>query len=92
LRRKLENTSAEGFIASCAALRDSDQRAILARISAPSLVISGAHDQAATPADGRYLMENIRGARYVELDAAHLSNIEARVEFNATLEGFLRGS
>jgi 3-oxoadipate enol-lactonase len=90
LRRKLENTSAEGYIASCEALRDSDQRAILARINTSTLVISGAHDLATTPADGRYLMENIRGARYVELDAAHLSNIEARAEFNATLEDFLR--
>ena len=35
--------------------------------------------------------ERIRGARYVELDAAHLSNVEAADRFTAEVVGFLGG-
>ena len=40
-------------------------------------------------ADGRFLAERIPGARLAELDASHLSNIEAAPAFNATLASFL---
>ena len=35
-------------------------------------------DPATPPADGRFLADAIPGARYVELEAAHLSSLEAR--------------
>jgi 3-oxoadipate enol-lactonase len=38
---------------------------------------------------GRYLGETIPGARYVELPAAHLSNIEAASAFNEAVSEFL---
>ena len=42
------------------------------------------------PADGetRAVAERIPGARYAELDTAHLSNLEATAEFNAELLRF----
>jgi len=58
------------------------------RIAVPTLVIAGEHDLATPPAEGRFLAERIPGARYVELAAAHLSNVEARTAFTSALTGF----
>ncbi len=88
-RRMLERAPPEGYVACCAAIRDTDLRETVAAIRATTLVLAGAHD-AATPAAGaRVLAERIPGAHYVELDAAHLSNIEAAAPFNETLLSFL---
>jgi len=78
-----------GYIASCAAVRDMDQRADAARIAVPTLVIAGTHDVATPTAHGRSLAESIRGARYFELPAAHLSNVEAEAAFTQVLAEFL---
>jgi len=85
----LEETNADGYAACCAAVRDFDFREQLSRIRLPVLVISGAHDPATPPADGRFLAGQIPGARYVELDAAHLSNIENQEGFTHELGAFL---
>ena len=91
LRATFEAASAEGYVASCAAVRDMDQRQSLHRIHVPTLVIAGA-DDFVTPADeGRYVAERIRGARYIELPAAHLSNIQAAPAFTQALVQFLTG-
>jgi len=89
IQRVLENANVEGYLGCCAAVRDFDFREKLREICVPTLVISGAHDPAATAADGRWVVEQIPGARYVELDAAHLSNIEARERFTAEISKFL---
>lgn len=88
-RATLEATPVEGYLACCAAIRDVDLTAEAARIATPTLVISGESDPATPPADGRALAEAIPGARYVELPAAHLSNLEAAAAFTAELNGFL---
>lgn len=89
VQRMLEETNPEGYIANCAAVRDFDGREHLRAIQTPTLVMSGAHDPATTPADGHFLAEHIPGSRYFELNAAHLSNVEAREQFNLTLRQFL---
>jgi 3-oxoadipate enol-lactonase len=91
IKRIVESTSMEGYIACCAALREADFRESVAAIRAPTLVISGTHDPAAPPADGKFLVKQIAGSRYVELDAAHLSNIEQRESFTGELSKFLAG-
>lgn len=91
MRETLANTPAEGYIACCEAIRDMDQRALLARIQAPTLVIAGAHDAATPPADGRALADAIANACYVEVSAAHLSNIEAANAFTDAIIRFLTG-
>jgi 3-oxoadipate enol-lactonase len=88
-RQMLLHTPPEGYVATCAALRDEDLRDQLSRVTLPTLVISGAHDAATTPADGRFLAQKIPGAQYVELKAAHLSNMEAAEPFTAALLKFL---
>ena len=89
MKAMMERTPAAGYVACCAAVRDMDQRDELPAIAAPTLVIVGTQDGATPPADGRFLAERIPGARLVELDAAHLSNIEAAPAFNAALASFL---
>lgn len=88
-KQMLEGANPETYVANCAAVRDYDARKAVAAIRIPTLVITGTHDAATTPADGRYLAEQITGARYVEFDAAHLSNIERPAQFTSELSGFL---
>lgn len=88
-QRTLESADPEGYVANCAAVRDFDARAAIAAIRVPTLIITGTHDPATTVADGRYLEKEIQGARFAELDASHLSNIEACDRFNAELSAFL---
>jgi 3-oxoadipate enol-lactonase len=90
-RAMVEATPPEGYLGCCAAIRDADVRADLARVAAPTLVIAGGEDPATPPAQGRALAEGIAGARYVELPAAHLSNVEAEDAFTRELLGFLGG-
>lgn len=92
IMRALEQTNPEGYTANCAAVRDFDFREQLHRIHSPTLVISGAHDPATTPADGQFLGKHISGAGYVELNAAHLSNIEAAERFTREVLRFLTSS
>ncbi len=89
IRAMLLACPANGYSACCAAIRDMDQREAITGISALTLVIAGSHDPSTPPADGRFIAERIAGARYVELPAAHLSNIEAAPEFTAALLNFL---
>ena len=87
--KMIEEANADGYVECCAAVRDFDYREQLGRIRTPTLVIAGAHDPATPPAAGRFLAQHISGARYVELNAAHLSNIEDQHRFNQELAAFL---
>jgi len=89
IQKNFEGTNPEGYRSCCAAIRDYDCRGQLEKIGTPTLVITGAHDPATPAGDGRFLAAHIRGAKYLELDAAHLSNIEAQDRFTREVEGFL---
>ena len=89
VRRMLIETSGSGYAANCAAIRDADLRAGLGDIRVPTLVIAGAHDPSTPPTLGRDIAQAVPGAAYVELDAAHLSNIEQAGAFNAAVLRFL---
>ncbi|MFY9731193.1 MAG: 3-oxoadipate enol-lactonase [Candidatus Acidiferrales bacterium] len=88
-RQMIASTSPEGYAANCGAIRDMDQRETISRIRARTLVIGGLHDPVISAADLRYLVDTIPGAKLVELDASHLSNVEAPVEFTKALLNFL---
>jgi len=88
IRMQLERTSPDGYVAACTAIRDMDLREQIGAIKLPTLVIAGAHDASTPPGDGRFVAERISGSRLVELDAAHLSNIEAALQFTSALAGF----
>jgi 3-oxoadipate enol-lactonase len=89
IRQMLVKTSADGYISCCAAIRDMDLREEISTIRLPTLVITGAHDPATPPEDGRFIASKIQAARYVELDAAHISNVEAQEQFTAEVMSFL---
>jgi 3-oxoadipate enol-lactonase len=89
IQKTLEKTDPDGYIACCAAVRDFDFREKLNSLSVRTLVISGAHDPATPPADGKFLAQHIPAAKYAELNAAHLSNMEDGVRFNSEVGAFL---
>jgi 3-oxoadipate enol-lactonase len=91
-RATFEATSVEGYVACCAALRDADLRPQVRNVSCPVLVITGTVDPATPAADGKWLGDQIEGARVVELNAAHLSNVERAGEFNDAVMMFLDGN
>jgi 3-oxoadipate enol-lactonase len=91
VRRMLLETPKDGYAACCAAIRDMDQREAIAAIRSPTLVIAGSQDPSTPPDDLRFIASRIAGAKLVELDAAHLSNVEAAEKFTQAVLGFLGG-
>jgi len=88
-RQMLLQAPPEGYVACCAAVRDADFRQDLPRVTARTLVIAGAQDPVITPAEAHLVADGIPGASYLELQAAHLSNIEAAPQFTEALLKFL---
>jgi 3-oxoadipate enol-lactonase len=78
-----------GYAACCRALAAADLRAEVGAIAVPTLLVAGRADPVTTVEDARWLQDRIAGSSYVELDAAHLSNVEAEATFNLHLERFL---
>jgi 3-oxoadipate enol-lactonase len=89
VRQMLLSIRPEGYVLACEAVRDADQRQNVLAVQAPCLVVAGTHDRATPPKDGAWLAEQIAGACYVELEAAHLSNVESPAAFNQALLEFL---
>jgi 3-oxoadipate enol-lactonase len=91
MRRMIEGISPEGYVNCCMALRDADLRERLSEVRGETLIISGAQDPVSPPTDGKLLASGIPGARYCELNASHLSNVEAPEEFTRETLRFLTG-
>lgn len=90
-RKILNATPPGGYIATCAAIRDADLRGEVSKIRAQTLVIAGTQDKATPPEGGRFLAERIAGSKYIELDTAHLSNVEMPQQFSNEVLKFLAG-
>jgi len=89
MKSMLLATPAEGYAACCAAIRDMDHRDVLARITAPTLVIAGRHDQATGVAASQFIHSRIPDATLSILDAAHISNVEQPTAHADTVLDFL---
>jgi 3-oxoadipate enol-lactonase len=85
----LEATNPEGYMACCAAIRDADLRSAINNIRNPCLALTGTHDTTCPPAEAHFLESAIPAAAYAEISAAHLSNVEARDDFNRHVLRFL---
>jgi 3-oxoadipate enol-lactonase len=72
----LRGTPAEGYAGCCEVLRDTDVRGRLGEIRAPTLVIAGAEDPAATVDQAEEIRDSIPEARLIVVEAAHLANVE----------------
>lgn len=88
-QKMLENTPPEGYAGCCAAVRDMDEHAAVARIKARTLVIYGERDPVIPVSDAQFLADNIAGAEKIGLDAAHLSNVEQAGAFTNAVNKFL---
>ena len=91
-RSMLLRCPVDGYAGGCAVLRDADLREDIAQIAAETLVVTGRHDLATPPALGELIRECVVGAQRLDLDAAHLSNVEQADAFTAGVLDFLRGS
>ena len=67
-----------------------DSTPLLAQVSVPTLVITGAEDEMIPVEESRKMASAIRGAKLVIIPGAgHLANLEQPDAFNAELNGFL---
>ena len=67
-----------------------DFRASNPRITTPTLVIVGKQDPATPPSAGEAIAQQIKGAKLVALDAAHISNVEQPKAFTEAVLNFLQ--
>jgi 3-oxoadipate enol-lactonase len=89
MREMFLATKVDGYLGCGAAIRDMDHRPLLAKISAPTLVIAGKHDPATTLEANEFIRQHIPGASIAVLDAAHIANIEQPKVYADTVLGFL---
>lgn len=89
LKAMLIATPQQGYIACCEALSKLDQRDLLPRIQAPTLVIAGRHDTSTPVEASVFIRSQIPNASMTLLDAAHISNIEQPHNFTEAVVGFL---
>ena len=80
----------EGYALCCEVVAAVDLREDLARITAPTLVVSGAEDPALPPPHQQAIADGIAGASLVSVSpGAHLPNLEQPLEVTGALLGHL---
>ncbi len=90
-RNMLVRTPVEGYLATCAAIRDADLSESTSKLQVPTLCVAGAEDGAAPPDLVRAMAEMIRGARYHEIEGVgHIPCVEAPHALATALRHFLR--
>ena len=78
----------EGYAACCEVVGGIDLREDLGRISAPTLVLSGAEDAALPPPHQQFIAAGIPGAELLTVSpGAHLANLERSLEVTGALLG-----
>jgi 3-oxoadipate enol-lactonase len=83
----------QGYAACAEVVARIDLREDLRRISAPTLVISGAEDEALPPDHQRAIADGIPGAELLTVSpGAHLANLERTSEITAALLGHFEGA
>ncbi|MEX2482567.1 MAG: 3-oxoadipate enol-lactonase [Gammaproteobacteria bacterium] len=89
VREMVAATPVPGYLGCCAAIQALDYTDRLAAITTPMLFIGSTHDVSTPPAAMQAMQAAVNGSRYVELDAAHVSNLGQPAAFNRALEDFL---
>lgn len=89
-RNLLARTPAEGYVGTCAALRDEDLRERLHEIAVPALVMGGSEDVSTPPATVRELSVALPDARWHEIDGSgHLPCVDRPDEVADRVDAFL---
>ena len=88
VRHMIRATSAAGYTGCARAIQTLANLDRLPALDHPVLLIAGTQDAGTPPAGMRLMHERIRGSAYLELDAAHLSNIEQAPAFTAAVKNF----
>lgn len=90
-RNMLIRTPVDGYVGTCAAIRDADFTEDARAIGVPTLVICGSEDGATTPDLVRATASLIPGARFALIDGAgHLPCIECPDDVAGLIEGFAK--
>jgi 3-oxoadipate enol-lactonase len=89
IREMFLATDVEGYVGCGAAIRDMDNRSLLAKVSVPTLVIAGRHDIGTTLEAGQFIAEHIPGAKLAVMETAHIANVEQPQLYTDTVLGFL---
>ena len=91
VREMIERQTREGIAAAVEVLMSRpDSTPLLAGITVPALVIAGKEDVLTPPAEMEKMAGGIKGARFVEIEAAgHLANLEQPDVFNREVASFL---
>jgi 3-oxoadipate enol-lactonase len=82
-------TPVEGYIGCCAAIRDMDQRDLLGRIKAPTLVIAGSQDPATNVETAEFIRSSIPGAKLAVIVADNIANVEQPQAYTNEVLAFL---
>jgi 3-oxoadipate enol-lactonase len=88
-RAMFVGTPAEGYVACAQAIIGMAIEDRLASITAPTLVVAGAHDPSTPPEQGEAIARAIPGARFEIVDAAHMANIEQEDRVTALIREHL---
>ena len=92
IRQMIRGTSSDGFMSCAKAVRDYDARPFLGEIQCPVLLISGSMDIAAPISEFPAVQASIKNSQYLQLDAAHISNIECENQFSGAVLKFLHSA
>lgn len=92
LTQSIVDLRGPSFIKALEALVQFDSTDVLPRIAVPTLLIGSREDQVTPLTDMREMAAIIPGARLVELDGRHLSNLEQPDDFDRVLRHFLTNS
>lgn len=89
-REMLLGTSADGYVATCEALRDEDLRPLLGELDLPVLVLGGSEDGSTPPDMVRAFAASLPDARFELIEGAgHLPSTDAPEAVAEQLAGFL---
>ncbi|SOE16440.1 3-oxoadipate enol-lactonase [Hoeflea halophila] len=89
-RLMLERTPVEGYVGTCAAIRDTDFTDTSSKLVMPAICVVGTEDGSTPPALVGELARLIPGAMYQEIPgAAHLPCIEKPIELSETIKAFI---
>ena len=90
MREIFVTTKVPGYVACCQAIAAMDLRTSNPSIKAPTLVIVGSQDVATPPSAGEAIQQQIKGAKLVSVDAAHISNMEQPKAYTEAVLNFLQ--